>query len=122
LVFFSLIHAFSKFKLIKTNKTHMQSEQYTVRSQNNGAFSKVNKKSISHLTRVKRTQSAAATVQVSHAPPAVLNRAQNSRCAVITDRDTSKRSTQKAFSCCDAILKTDPATRSKQDKRTAHSV
>ena len=29
--------------------------------------------------------------------------------AVITDLDTSKRSTQKAFSCCDAILETGPA-------------
>jgi hypothetical protein len=38
--------------------------------------------------------------------PAVLNRARNSRCTVITDLDTSKRSTQKAFSCCDAILET----------------
>ena len=33
--------------------------------------SKVNKKFISHLTRAKRTLSAAATVQVSHALPAV---------------------------------------------------
>ena len=33
----------------------------------NGAVSKVNKKFISHLTRAKRTPSAAATVQVSHA-------------------------------------------------------
>ena len=37
----------------------------------NGAVSKVNKKFISHLTRAKRTPSAAATVQVSHALPAV---------------------------------------------------
>ena len=37
----------------------------------NGAVSKVNKKFISHLTRAKPTQSAAATVQVSHALPAV---------------------------------------------------
>ena len=37
----------------------------------NGAVSKVNKKFISHLTRAKRTLSAAATVQVSHALPAV---------------------------------------------------
>ena len=37
----------------------------------NGAVSKVNKKFISHLTREKRTPSAAATVQVSHALPAV---------------------------------------------------
>ena len=37
----------------------------------NGAASKVNKKFISHLTRAKRTPSAAATVQVSHALPAV---------------------------------------------------
>ena len=37
----------------------------------NGAVSKVNKKLISRLTRAKRTPSAAATVQVSHALPAV---------------------------------------------------
>ena len=37
----------------------------------NGAVSKVNKKFISHLTREQRTPSAAATVQVSHALPAV---------------------------------------------------
>ena len=39
--------------------------------QMNGAVSKVNKKFISHLARAKRTPSAAATVQVSHALPAV---------------------------------------------------
>ena len=38
--------------------------------QMNGAVSKVNKKFISHLTRAQHT-SAAATVQVSHALPAV---------------------------------------------------
>ena len=37
----------------------------------NGAVSKVNKKFISHLTRAKSTPSATATVQVSHALPAV---------------------------------------------------
>ena len=37
----------------------------------NGVVSKVNKKFISHLTRAKRTPSAAAIVQVSHALPAV---------------------------------------------------
>ena len=37
----------------------------------NGPVSKVNKKFISHLTRAQRTPSAAATVQVSHALPAV---------------------------------------------------
>ena len=37
----------------------------------NGAVSKVNKKFISHLTRAQRTPSAAATVQVSQALPAV---------------------------------------------------
>ena len=38
----------------------------------NGALSKVNKKFISRLTRAKRTPlAAAATVQVSHALPAV---------------------------------------------------
>ena len=38
----------------------------TVCLQMNGAVSKVNKKFISHLTRAKRTPSAAETVQVSH--------------------------------------------------------
>ena len=41
----------------------------------NGALSKVNKRFISHLTRAKRTPLAAATVQVSHALPAVRSRA-----------------------------------------------
>ena len=40
---------------------------YTGYKQKNGAVSKVNKKFISHLTRAKRTPSAAATVPVSHA-------------------------------------------------------
>ena len=44
---------------------------YTEYTQNNGAVSKVNRKFISHLTRAQRTPSAAATVQVSHALPAV---------------------------------------------------
>ena len=42
-----------------------------MRSQKNGAVSKVNKKSISHHTWAKRTPSAAATVPVSHALTAV---------------------------------------------------
>ena len=37
----------------------------------NGAVSKVNKKFISHLTWAKHTPLAEATVQVSHALPAV---------------------------------------------------
>ena len=44
---------------------------YTEYTQKNGAVSEVNKKFISHLTRAQRTPSAAATVQVSHALPAV---------------------------------------------------
>jgi len=40
-------------------------------TQKNGAISKVNKKFISHLTRAQRTPSSAATVQISHALPAV---------------------------------------------------
>ena len=46
-------------------------EIYTGYTQKNGAVSKVNKKFTSHLTRAQRTPSAAATVQVSHALPAV---------------------------------------------------
>ena len=44
---------------------------YTGYKQKNGAVSKVNKKFISHLKRAQRTPSAAATVLVSHALPAV---------------------------------------------------
>ena len=44
---------------------------YTGYTQKNGAVSKVNKKFTSHLTRAQRTPSAAATVKVSHALPAV---------------------------------------------------
>ena len=40
-------------------------------TQKNDTVSKVNKKFISHLTRPQRTPSAAATVQVSRALPAV---------------------------------------------------
>ena len=81
---------------------NMNCIHYTGYKLKNGAVSKVNKKFISHFTRAQGTPSAAVTVQVSHALPAV-------RCTVITDLDTSKRSTQKAFSCCDAILENGPA-------------
>ena len=49
-----------------------------------------------------------------------LNRARNSRCTVITDLDTSKPSTQKAFSCCDAILETGPAVSTRSELLVAH--
>ena len=49
-----------------------------------------------------------------------LNRARNSRCTVITDLDTSKRSTQKAFSCCDAILETGTAASMRSELLVAH--
>jgi hypothetical protein len=54
--------------LLPTNALFIRHTGYTRR---NGAGSKVNKKFISHLTRVQRTPSAAATVRVSHALPAV---------------------------------------------------
>jgi len=49
----------------------MHGPMYTGYTQKNSVVSKVNKKSISHLTRAQPTPSAAATVQVSHALPAV---------------------------------------------------
>jgi len=49
-----------------------KSDKNTGCLQKNGAVSKINKKFISHLTRAKRTPSAAATVQVSHALPAAV--------------------------------------------------
>jgi len=42
-------------------------KKYIGYTQKNGAVSKVNKKLISQLTRAKRTPSAAANLQVSHA-------------------------------------------------------
>ena len=50
---------------------HHEVLRYAGYTQKNVAVSKVNKKVISHLTRLQRTTPAAATVQVSHALPAV---------------------------------------------------
>jgi len=47
-------------------------------------------------------------------------RARNSRRTVITDLDTSKRCTQKAFSCCDAILEAGPAASTRSEVLVAH--
>ena len=59
----------------------------------NGAVSKVNNKFISHLTRAKRTPSAAATVQVSRVLPAV-------RSLVLTAGLVSKMASQKGKALC----------------------
>ena len=59
----------------------------------NGAVSKVNKKVISHLTRAKSTPLAAATVQVSHALPAV-------RLLVLTAGPVSKMASQQEKAFC----------------------
>jgi hypothetical protein len=40
--------------------------------------------------------------------------------APVTDLDTSKRSTQKAFSCCDAILEIGPAVSMRSELLVAH--
>ena len=59
----------------------------------NGAVSKVNKKFISHLTRAQRTLLVAATVQVSHALPAV-------RSLVLTAGPVSKMASQQEKAFC----------------------
>jgi hypothetical protein len=46
--------------------------------------------------------------------------ARNRRCTVFTDLGTSKRSPQKAFSCCDAILKTGSAESRRSEMLVAH--
>ena len=46
--------------------------------------------------------------------------ARNARCTVITDLDISKRSTQKAFSCSDAILETGPAVSMRSELLVSH--
>ena len=102
----------------------------------NGAISQVNKKFIYHLTWAKPTPSAAATVQVSHALPAVRSllltevlrgqfprwrrsRKRLSVCSVLRCPDLWLQCTQKAFSCCGAILETSPAVSTSE--RTACS-
>jgi hypothetical protein len=45
----------------------------------------------------------------SHKNNVFIDRERNSRCIIITDLETSKLSTKKAFSCCNAILETGPA-------------
>ena len=50
-----------------------------------------------------------------------LNRALNSRCTVITDLDTSKRSTQNPFPAATPSWKLAPRPRIKHEKRTAGS-
>jgi hypothetical protein len=57
-------------------------------------------------------------VLVAHALPAVLNCVQNSLCTVITDLDTSKWSTQKAFAATPS-WKLTLQPRSKHEKQTA---
>jgi hypothetical protein len=62
----------SKFRQHRNKrKVKYINKENTGYTQKNGAVSKVNKKFISHLTRAQRTPSVAATVQVSHALPAV---------------------------------------------------
>ena len=58
-------------RLLHKNSLKLKSAYYTGFLRMNGAVSKVNKKFISHLTRAQRIPSAEATVQVSHALPAV---------------------------------------------------
>ena len=55
----------------KNTSSFFQKGHYTGYTQMSDTVSKVNKKFISHLTRAQRKPSAAATVQVSHALPAV---------------------------------------------------
>ena len=86
----------------------------------NGAVSKVNKKFISHLTRAKRTPLAAATVPVSYVLITIL------QCVHPWSHDTHPHGnqihprTQKAFSCCDAILETGPAASMRSELLVAH--
>ena len=58
-------------ELCKQNQQDALFFIYTEYTEKNFAFSKVNEKFISHLTRAQRTPSAAASVQVSPALQAV---------------------------------------------------
>ena len=74
LVFFQYLTHMSrlvKYFFNKRNKCEDKAGKNTGYIQKIGMVSKVNKKFISHLTRAQGTTSAAATVQVSHALPAV---------------------------------------------------
>ena len=67
----SIWHFFSDDGLLWTEICRYIQCDNTGYTLKNGAVSKVNKKLISHLTRAQRTPSAAASVHVSHALPAV---------------------------------------------------
>ena len=73
---------------------------YTGCLQMNDEGSKVNKKFISHLTRAKRTPSAAETLQVSHALPAVLSLVLT---AGLRDQFTRWRRSKKRLSVCSVL-------------------
>ena len=90
---------------------------YTVRLQVNGAVSKVNKKFISHLIRAKRTPSAAATLLVSYALPAVRFWCVL-RGTVITLQNGAHR---KPFPAAGPSWKLTPRPLSKYEKRTVGS-
>ena len=68
---FLLVSVFLIVLYLLLSLTIIKLVSYTGYTQKNGVVSKVNKKFISHLTRAQRTPSAAATVQVSRALPAV---------------------------------------------------
>ena len=71
---------------------------YTGYTQKNGAVSRVNKKFISHPTRAQRTPSAAATLQVSHALPAV-----RFSC-LLRDQFPRWRRSRKTLSVCSVLM------------------
>ena len=67
-----ILNCFSHWKpWLDRSLSSLSVSRYTEYTRKIGAVSKVNKKFISHLTRAQRTPSAAATVQVSRALPAV---------------------------------------------------
>jgi hypothetical protein len=66
-----LFLCFAAVQCIKLSVSGISAVNNTGYTQKNGAVSKVNKKFISHFQRAQHTLSDAATVQVSHALPAV---------------------------------------------------
>ena len=96
--------------MAKYDGARLATDDNTGRTQKNGAVSKVNKKFISHLARAQRTPSAAATVRVSHALPAVRfscllrgqfprwrrSRKRLSRSVITVQREFRERSTKDA--------------------------
>ena len=106
-----------RFQKLTRNFSPYTDATYTVSSGNCPSFSCATSSSLLMLTAGPVSKMASQQedtfcvlrFEVSRSVITVQRALQLYCCTIITDLDTSKRSTQKASSCCDTILETGPA-------------